>query len=132
MSAQGRKGAGHTAGPVERDRYITRTELALLREAEAALGETDLRPRELVAELHEAEDVAAELRAQLASIEDRQCQLVSERDEALERVAGLEAALGAVVTEADQTGGRDRTVSRYTVDRARAALAGVPSELPRY
>ncbi len=53
--------------------------------------------------------------------------LLAERDALRARVAGLEAALEAVVTEADQTGGRDRMVSRYTVDRARAALAGVRS-----
>ncbi len=36
----------------------------------------------------------------------------------------LRKALAELVQEADQTGGRERTVSRYAVDKARAALSG--------
>lgn len=41
----------------------------------------------------------------------------------LARIAELEAALRELVTEADATGGNRRTVSRYAVDKGRAALA---------
>lgn len=50
-------------------------------------------------------------------------------DFALYRAApALLAACEALVAEADRTGGRERTVSRYEVDRARSALAAARGE----
>lgn len=44
--------------------------------------------------------------------------------------AGLVGALAELVTEADQTGGRERTVSRYAVDKGRAALKAANAGQP--